>query len=172
MKLCECGCKRYTNIALKTNKKRNWIKGEPVRFIQGHQGRLRPKGVIDYEIELTTGCWIWKRAKTSTGYGHLTINNKQVLAHRFVYEKYKGTIPEGLTLDHLCRNTLCVNPDHLEPVTHAMNCRRGKNTKLIPQVREYIKYQVSKGISRRQIARDLGISHTPIINYLRGISWT
>lgn len=50
------------------------------------------------------------------------------MAHRYVYESIRGPIPEGLVLDHLCRNTSCVNPDHLEPVTYGENFRRGAGT--------------------------------------------
>lgn len=75
-------------------------------------------------------CWTWKGAFQCHGYGTFSRKNKsglwrQVLAHRFAYEDVKGPIPEGLSLDHLCRNPACVNPDHLDPVTHMENCRRG-----------------------------------------------
>lgn len=61
----------------------------------------------------------------SGGYGLMTINNKNIYAHRHFYEKYKGKIPQGLVLDHLCKNTLCVNPNHLEAVTQKVNMQRG-----------------------------------------------
>lgn len=73
--------------------------------------------------EPNSGCWIW------TGYGErygvFNIYGKQFLAHRFVYELEKGPIPEGLTIDHLCRTTHCVNPRHLEAVTMQVNTLRG-----------------------------------------------
>ena len=73
------------------------------------------------------GCWEWIGAKVY-GYGRLsrgrTPDGSQ-LAHRVVYELMTGPIPEGLTLDHLCRNRGCVRPDHLEPVSLAENTRRG-----------------------------------------------
>jgi hypothetical protein len=47
------------------------------------------------------------------------------VAHKFAYETLVGLVPQGLELDHLCRNTSCVNPDHLEPITHEENMRRG-----------------------------------------------
>jgi hypothetical protein len=61
------------------------------------------------------------------GYGHRYMKwlGKVLLAHRVSYELVKGPIPEGLHLDHLCRTPLCVNPDHLEPVTHRENLLRG-----------------------------------------------
>jgi hypothetical protein len=72
-------------------------------------------------------------AKTHNGYGILNTGpGKRARAHRFYYEKKCGPIPDGLTLDHLCRIRACVNPDHLEPVTNTENCRRGLGTKLTP----------------------------------------
>lgn len=74
-------------------------------------------------------CWFWTGAKSKVplgaGYGHFHSGERQVKAHRFAYELLVGPIPEGLELDHLCRVRKCVNPAHLEPVTHAENIRRG-----------------------------------------------
>lgn len=74
-----------------------------------------------YLIEVQTGCWIWIGAVDRYGYGRIHHGKH---AHRVFYEQRVGPIPDGLQLDHLCRATLCVNPDHLEPVTAAENQRR------------------------------------------------
>lgn len=58
------------------------------------------------------------------GYVRIWVNGARVLAHRYAYEMAYGSIPEGMELDHLCRNRWCRNPEHLEPVTHQENCRR------------------------------------------------
>lgn len=80
------------------------------------------------------GCWKWTGA-TNGRYGTFSFHGRKgVYAHRYSYEFYKGQIPDGLTIDHLCRNILCVNPDHLEAVTQHENntrahlkthCKRG-----------------------------------------------
>jgi hypothetical protein len=76
------------------------------------------------KVELTLLCWEWRGAVGSSGYGVFHAGPGLELAHRFAYEALVGPIPEGCDLDHLCGNTRCVNPAHLEPVTHAENVRR------------------------------------------------
>lgn len=76
-----------------------------------------------YIVNPMTGCWDWNGAVQSQGYG----NYQSKLAHRVSYEIHAGKIPQGLTLDHLCRNRLCVNPKHLEPVTQYENNMRGES---------------------------------------------
>jgi HNH endonuclease len=71
------------------------------------------------------GCWVWTGKISKNGYGAVTVNYKSVGAHRFFYEELVGPIPEGLVLDHLCRNRACVNPAHLEQVTCRVNNLRG-----------------------------------------------
>lgn len=73
------------------------------------------------------GCLLWTAAKNSAGYGNFGYGSRTVKAHRFAYEAMAAPIPDGLSLDHLCRNRACVAPDHLEPVTHRTNVLRGES---------------------------------------------
>jgi hypothetical protein len=72
-----------------------------------------------------TGCWFWLGAVKDNGYGsfHPT-RGSAANVHRAAYQAVKGPVPAGLELDHTCRVRLCCNPDHLEPVTRQVNCKR------------------------------------------------
>ncbi len=72
-------------------------------------------------------CWEWLASVTNGGYGRYRLPGRHVTAHRFGYERAMGAIPEGLDLDHLCRNRRCVNPRHLEPVSERENTLRGES---------------------------------------------
>ena len=79
------------------------------------------------KVQITDGCWIWQAARTKA-YGQFRRPGRSGLAHRLAWEDRYGPIPTGLELDHLCRNALCVKPEHLEPVTHRENLLRGNTT--------------------------------------------
>jgi len=93
---------------------------------------LKYKNVLerfyDY-IEKTNSCWNWTGPDRPNGYGRFCVLYKTYSAHRFSYLLFKGQIPEGLSIDHLCRNRKCVNPDHLELVTTKENLFRSDETR-------------------------------------------
>jgi hypothetical protein len=95
------------------------------------EGRFWPKvdknGPVPIDRSELGPCWIWTAATNGVGYGVLGRGGRGaglVYAHRFSYQIHRGAIPDGLELDHLCRNRGCVNPYHLEPVTRSENLRR------------------------------------------------
>src|ERR1044071_5869985 len=83
-------------------------------------------------IEAMTDCWLWEGAHYSNGYGVMMVTvhpegetvRRLMSVHRLSYEAFKGPIPEGMHIDHLCRVRNCYNPEHLEAVTQAENNRR------------------------------------------------
>lgn len=87
------------------------------------QGRAKRLGIRDGDyIPVTeSGCWLWLGAIAVHGYGKISTR----YAHRVSYETYRGPIPPGLQIDHLCRVRCCINPDHLEAVTAKENKARG-----------------------------------------------
>lgn len=95
------------------------------------------------KVEKTETCWLWTASRDTCGYGHFRLHGKLRSSHRLSFEALVGPIPGGLNLDHLCRVRHCVNPQHLELVTHRENCRRGdigvhnRNKTHCPQGHEY-----------------------------------
>lgn len=87
---------------------------------------LRARLLAKVRPDAALGCWVWTGciAGTDGGYGQIRVKGRGLAAHRVAYELFVGPIPEGLQLDHLCRNKHCVNPEHLEPVTASENKRR------------------------------------------------
>lgn len=135
-----------------------------------------------------TRCWIWHGAGKTGRYGRYSVNGRMEQAHRVAYEWSVGPIPTGLQLDHLCRQTLCVNPDHLEPVSASENVQRGSRAKLTPfQVDRIRQHRIwaleDAGLPvstrrvpdgnriRRRLGEMYGVTADQIKHIWRGTSW-
>lgn len=88
------------------------------------------------ELDLLEGCWLWKSNINENGYGYFKINYKNMRAHRVSYQYWNGPISKNYEIDHLCRNRSCVNPQHLEAVTHQENTKRGLQSK--PHLNQHV----------------------------------
>lgn len=103
----------------------NYAKGRALE----HRVRteLGERFISKFSIDDETGCWTWDAYKDRRGYARFGLSkaHRSALAYRVAWEAVNGPVPDGLELDHLCRNASCVRPDHLEPVTHQENCQRG-----------------------------------------------
>lgn len=132
------------NLRLHTNK-RGWTSRicrecgrDAMRRLRDRRGRSpRPQPMKDvYDVlerliiceptTLETGCWEWPHAVVHNGYGQASVAGWPRRVHRLVYEHFRGPVPDGLELDHLCRNRRCANHDHLEAVPHQVNVHRGE----------------------------------------------
>lgn len=85
--------------------------------------------MVRVDISEETGCWNWTTGLLD-GYGCFSLNGRGISAHRFSYMYFKGPIPEGLHIDHLCKNRRCCNPSHLEAVTQQENSRRSRGKRV------------------------------------------
>lgn len=167
--LCECGCGDPAPIAARTNKKLGWVTGKPLRFINGHSRRRGPVDYIEEDRGYETPCWIWQRTLNNKGYGICRRDGRWFAAHRWFYEQRLGPIPSGVELDHLCRVPACVNPDHLEPVSHAINIQRGKNAKLNAALVKQIRLSPRSAL---ELAEIYGVHSSTIDNIRARKTWS
>lgn len=102
--------------------------------------RIMPK----IHINPVTHCWEWTASRQSGGYAQIMLKRPDgkfapQVVHRVMWELTKGPIPEGLTIDHLCRVRYCVNPDHMEVVTQQVNILRGTSKSALNAVKTHCK---------------------------------
>lgn len=115
-----------------------------------------------------TPCWIWQGGISTEGYARCRgTNGKPIYVHRLAYERQHGPT-DAAHIDHLCRVRSCVNPAHLEPVTHAENMRRGKGTKLTAADVAFIR---TSGLSHAALAERFSVSKPHISKVQNGRKW-
>jgi hypothetical protein len=170
-KLCECGCGKEVGIYASLAK---GLKGKHMRFIVGHSTRLSG---VQYIVNEKTECWEWQMSKNRKGYGQIGLKMEKgfrtAIAHRVFYERMVGKIPEGLSLDHLCKNKSCVNPKHLEPVTNAENQRRASKLSVesIYEIRSLMSGKEKKEKIARELAEKYGVCQTMIYKIKHYQAW-
>ena len=165
-----CGCGRKTNLAKQHAPSRGTVKGQPVRFIFGHQCRRSPH---EYLVDPSTGCWVWQRAIKPEGYGYLNYQGKTTYAHRLFYERSRGPIEPGMDIDHLCRNRACVNPDHMEVVPRAINAQRGARATITREQADEIRTKAEPHTfgRYRELAAEYGTSESVIHSVVYRKTW-
>jgi hypothetical protein len=120
-----------------------------------------------------SGCHIWLRCVDQDGYGYFRRDGRHIRAHIHYYEEKFGPVPVGNELDHTCRNRRCCNPDHLEPVTHLENCRRGglvKTGMTLEKARE-IRLKQASGYPYNALAKFYGISKSLVGQIVTNRCW-
>ena len=110
----------------------------------------------------TSPCWIYQGHIAADGYARTSRGGKTKYVHRIYYEKYKGTIPDGLVIDHLCRVRSCLNPEHMRVTTYAQNSRQGYSTILTEKQVLEIRQLLAEGKKQEDIAELYGITQSNI----------
>lgn len=170
---CACGCGQLTKIAMKDWPEFGHVKGEPLRYVIGHNTRTAPYPAEQYTVDAVTGCWVWNLGLDRDGYGRLWINGRNRRAHRVFYEQRFGELPAGMVPDHCCPhgpNRACVNPDHMRPRTLEDNSRFKQSNKLGPVQAKAIRLLAGR-MPQREIAEVFGVSQGAISETVRGITW-
>jgi HNH endonuclease len=167
--LCLCGCGESTPIASGTTVDGKQVRGEPVRYVNGGHGNRLGWRITIEDRGHETPCHVWQGFCNDDGYGMVSVGGRRLSStHRVAYEREHGRVPDGLELDHLCRVRACCNPDHLEPVTHAENMRRGLTTKLTAAQVDEIRSAVG---SQESIGKRYGITQRQVSNIKLGKAW-
>lgn len=187
-KLCECGCGQPAPIAIETQHKKGWIKGQPLRFVWGHNP-ARPFADRFWEKVDKRGpddCWLWTGKPDKRGYGWISRgsngegSNQRVSAHRASWELHNGPIPDNMNVCHNCPggdNPSCVNPSHLFLGTHTDNMHdmikkgRSKRTKLTADKVLQIRERFAQGEMQKTIAAEFGISDRGVWSIVHCKTW-
>lgn len=187
---CHCGCGQKTALARRNDPAKGWVKGQPLRFIQGHfattpiEDRFWPR----VDKRGPDECWLWLGSVNAKGYGRLgRRDSADRYAHRISYRIHFGSIPDGLIVMHRCDTPGCVNPNHLFLGTYSDNVQdmiakgrqnldrvRGdasKAAKLSEADVVRIRQRLANGASAIHLAREYSVNRETIRCIKNRTSW-
>lgn len=170
--LCQCGCGQPTPRAKRSYRAYGQVKGRPVRYVNGHNTRKSSREYTPEDRGHETPCWIWSKALSGNGYGAAYREGRVLGAHRMMYERLVGSIPEGEQIDHLCQVKTCVNPDHMQTVMQTVNLRRKSSTKLDwAKVKEMRRLHGAGVASPVELAARYGVNPSVVSNVIHNRAW-
>ena len=178
---CFCGCGQQTAIITHSILRQGRVKGEPSRFIHGHNGSRKSDDISRFLSHVGKGnsdeCWEWTAGRNALGYGNCWFHGRHQMAHRVAWIVANGDIPDGLLSLHKCDNPPCCNPAHLFSGSQADNISDMVNKDRIPrgeqrteailtghEVTEIRQKYVPRVYTVRRLAQEYGVS--------RGCIWS
>ena len=186
---CHCGCGQKTSVAPKNDAKYGWTKGEPQRYVSGHDSRTiswasLPNIFWDrVDRSDPDGCWSYTGTIGNAGYGVISVTGMPIRAHRLAYILTYGEIPDDLLVRHLCNNRICCNHAHLALGTNQDNSddkmRAGRQTRgeddgnaVLTEVQVLDIYaRCVCGEAQRTIAKDYSVTQAAVSKIFTGKSW-
>ena len=187
--LCQCGCGNRTNVNSRTNTLKGHVKGQPQRYLLGHN----PTGyrsVENYFWSFITPasadtCWEWQsETQMVNGYGSFQFQGKRYYAHRISWELHNGQpIPDGYHVCHKCDNPRCANPHHLFIGTNLENIkdkiRKNRQTKgtdqhyakLNAEMVTEMRKMSTQGNTYRSIANHFGVVISVAWEAINRVTW-
>lgn len=182
---CHCGCGQKTNVCRCSHKARGMVKGEPNKFIAGHQSRtdVKERFWVKVEKRSETECWLWLAAvrRIDEGYGAFWLDGRHQPSSRVAWLLTFGEIPQGLQVLHKCDNPRCCNPSHLFLGTNQDNNKdkvskdrhiygsRNMSTKLTEMQASEIKNMNHR--YARKVGLIYGVTRHVVADIWRGRTW-
>lgn len=140
---CACGCGGITRSAKNSDAGRGRVRGQANAYVKGHGARkplaIQPHEYVVVDMGWDTPCWAYLGALDRNGYGiRGRVESTTTKPHRQSYEEFVGPIPEGITINHMCRHAACINPEHLEPLPNADNVKHACKFRIPKKTRQRI----------------------------------